>query len=65
MQRGLQYKGAQELEELRPGDTVRLQPQKSKFGKKTDWTQARVEGRVDLTRFEPKTDECTEETGDT
>ena len=54
----MQYnKGAKELEELRPGDTVRLQPQKSKFGKKTDWTQARVEGKVDIRSYQVRTED--------
>ena len=54
----LQYnKGAKELEELRPGDIVRLQPQKSKFGKKTDWTQARVEGKVDIRSYQVRTED--------
>ena len=41
-------KGAKELEELRPGDIVRLQPSTSQTGKKKDWTQARVKGKVDI-----------------
>ena len=54
----LQYNnGAKELEELCPGDTVRLQPQKSKFGKKTDWTQARVEGKVDIRSYQVRTED--------
>ena len=42
--------GAKEIEELCPGDTVQFQPQKSQFGKKKAWSQARVErkAKVDI-----------------
>ena len=54
----MQYnKGAKKLEELRPGGIVRLQPQKSEFGKKTDWTQARVEGKVNIKSYQVRTED--------
>ena len=49
--------GAKELEELRPGDIVRLQPQSSHVGKKEDWTQARVEGKVDIRSYQVRTED--------
>lgn len=49
--------GAKELKELRPGDTVRLQPLKSHLGKKKDWTQARVEGKVDIRSYQVRTED--------
>lgn len=57
--------GAKELKELRPGDTVRLQPLKSHFGKKKDWTQARVEGKVDIRSYQVRTEEFIGGTADT
>ena len=50
-------KGAKELEELRPGDIVRLQPSTSQTGKKKDWTQARVKGRVDIRSYQVRTED--------
>lgn len=49
--------GAKELKELRPGDTMRLQPLKSHLGKKKDWTQARVEGKVDIRSYQVRTED--------
>ena len=49
-------RGAKELEELRPGDVVRIQPQKTQFGKK-EWTQARVEGKVDIRSYQVRTED--------
>ena len=34
-----------------------MQAQKSKFGKKTDWTQARVEGKVDIRSYQVRTED--------
>ena len=34
-----------------------MQPQKSQFGKKTDWTQARVEGKVDIRSYQVRTED--------
>ena len=34
-----------------------MQPQKSKFGKKTDCTQARVEGKVDIRFYQVRTED--------
>lgn len=50
-------KGAKELEELCPGDIVRLQPSTSQYGKKKDWTQARVEGKVDIRSYQVRTED--------
>ena len=50
-------KGAKELEELRPGDKVRLRPSTSQIGKKKDWTQARVEGKVDIRSYQVRTED--------
>jgi len=50
-------KGAKELEELRPGDIVRIQPRKSQMGKSRDWTQARVEGKVDIRSYRIRTED--------
>ena len=50
-------KGTKELEELRPGDIVRIQPQKSQFGKKKEWTRARVEGKVDIRSYQVRTED--------
>ena len=50
-------KGAKELEELRPGDIVRLQPSTSQTGKKKDWTQARVKGKVDIRSYQVRTED--------
>ena len=36
---------------------MRLQPQKSKFRKKTDWTQARVKGKVDIRSYQVRTED--------
>ena len=49
-------RGAKELEELRPGDVVRIQPQKTQFGKK-EWTKARVEGKVDIRSYQVRTED--------
>ena len=51
-------KGAKELEELRPGDIVWLQPSTSQIGKKKDWTQARVEGKVDIRSYQVRTEDA-------
>lgn len=40
-----------ELEELLPGDLVRIQPQTSKQRKKKEWTLARVEGKADIRSY--------------
>ena len=50
-------KGAKELEELRPGGIVRLQPSTSQTGKKKDWTQARVKGKVDIRSYQVRTED--------
>ena len=49
-------RGATELEELCPGDVVRIQPQKTQFGRK-EWTQARVEGKVDIKSYQVRTED--------
>ena len=36
---------------------MRLQSQKSQFGKKMDWTQDRVEGKVDIRSYQVRTEE--------
>ena len=48
-------RGAQELEELNPGDLVRIQPQQSKLRKRKDWKLARVEGKVDIRSYQVRT----------
>ena len=50
-------KGTKELEELRSGDIVRIQPQKSQFGKKKEWTRARVKGKVDIRSYQVRTED--------
>ena len=45
-------RGTKELEELLPGDLVRIQPQQSKLRKRKDWTLARVEGKVDIRSYQ-------------
>ena len=50
-------KGAKELEDLHPGDIVRLQPSTSKIGKKKDWMQATVEGKVDIRSYQVRTED--------
>ena len=50
-------KGDKELEEPRPGDIVRLQPSTSQTGKKKDWTQARVKGKVDIRSYQVRTED--------
>ena len=55
---GLYYnRNAKELEPLRPGDIVRLHPQRSKFGKKQEWAQARVEEKVDIRSYQVRTED--------
>ncbi len=49
-------KGAKELGELRPGDTVRLQPTRS-LGKSKEWLQAKVEGKVDIRSYQVRTED--------
>ena len=49
-------RGVTELEELNPGDTVRIQPQKSQF-KKKDWTRATVEGKVNIRSYQVRTED--------
>ena len=49
-------KGTKELEELRPGDIVRLQPRKS-VGKTAGWQQAKVEGKVDTRSYQIRTED--------
>ena len=44
--------GAKELQELRPGDIVRIQPKKSQVGKQKDWTRAKVDGKVDIRSYQ-------------
>ena len=50
------YRGVTELEELNPRDTVRIQPQKSRF-KKKDWTRATVEGKVNIRSYQVRTED--------
>ena len=50
-------KGAKELEDLHPGDIVRLQPSTSQIGKKKDWMQATVEGKVDIRSYQIRTED--------
>ena len=49
--------GAKELEELRPGDIVRIQPKKSQVGKQKDWTRAKVDGKVDIRSYQVRTED--------
>ena len=49
-------RGAQELEELNPGDLVRIQPQQSKLQKRKDWKLARIEGKVDIRSYQVRTE---------
>ena len=49
--------GARELQELRPGHIVRIQPQKSQVGKQKDWTRARVDGKVDIRSYQVRTED--------
>ena len=50
-------RGAKELEELLPGDLVRIQPQPSKLRKRKEWTLARVEGKVDIRSYQVRTED--------
>ena len=50
-------RGTKELEELLPGDLVRIQPQPSKLRKRKDWTLARVEGKVDIRSYQVQTED--------
>ena len=50
-------RGSKELEELLPGDLVRIQPQQSKLRKRKDWTLARVEGKVDIRSYQVRTED--------
>ena len=50
-------RGSKELEELLPEDLVRIQPQQSKLRKRKDWTLARVEGKVDITSYQVRTED--------
>ena len=50
-------KGAKELEKLRPGDIMRFQSSTSQLGKKKDWTQAKVEGKVDIRSYHVRTED--------
>ena len=46
-------RGTKELEELLPGDLIRIQPQQPKLRKRKNWNLARVEGKVDLRSILP------------
>ncbi|XP_032241511.2 uncharacterized protein K02A2.6-like [Nematostella vectensis] len=48
--------GAKELEELKQGDVVRLQPTKT-VGRAKQWKQARVEGKVDIRSYQVRTED--------
>ena len=50
-------RGAKELEELLPGDLVRIQPQPSKLRKRKEWTLARVEGKVNIRSYQVRTED--------
>ena len=50
-------RGTKELEELLPGDLVRIRPQQSKLRKIKDWTLARVEGKVDVRSYQVRTED--------
>ena len=47
-------KGTKELQELKPGDTVRVQPMK--LGKK-NWVQAQVDEKVDIRSYRVRTED--------
>ena len=49
--------GAKELQELRPGDIVRIQPKKSQVGKQKDWARAKVDGKVDIRSYQVRTED--------
>ena len=49
-------RGTKELEELLPGDLVRIQQQQSKLRKRKDWTLARVEGKFDIRSYQVETE---------
>ena len=48
--------GARELDDLHPGDIVRLQPLGS-IGKDKQWAQARVEAKVDIRSYQVRTED--------
>ena len=48
--------GARELDDLHPGDIVRLQPLGS-IGKDKQWAQARVEAQVDIRSYQVRTED--------
>ena len=50
-------RGTKELEELLPGDLVRIRPQPSKLRKRKEWTLARVEGKVDIRSYQVRTED--------
>ena len=50
-------RGTKELEQLLPGDLVRIQPQPSKLRKRKEWTLARVEGKVDIRSYQVRTED--------
>ena len=50
-------RGTKELEELLPGDLVRIQLEQSKLRKIKDWTLARVEGKVDIRSYQVRTED--------
>ncbi|XP_048577062.1 uncharacterized protein K02A2.6-like [Nematostella vectensis] len=49
-------RGAKELEELKQGDVVRLQPTKT-VGRAKQWKQARVEGKLDIRSYQVRTED--------
>ena len=50
-------RGTKELEQLLPGDLVRIQPQPSKIRKRKEWTLASVEGKVDIRSYQVRTED--------
>ena len=50
-------RGAKELEELLPGDLVRIQPEPSKLRKRKEWTLAKVERKVDIRSYQVRTED--------
>lgn len=49
--------GAEEVDELHPGDRGRIHPQRSQLGKKKEWTPAKVEGIVDIRSYQVRTED--------
>ena len=50
------YRGSKELNDLQPGDVVRIQPPRG-IGRRKPWTKARVGKKVDIRSYEVRTED--------